>query len=1219
MLKATALRASLLTGLIILFAGAFVVPSVSLADLNRGLVAYWNFDEGSGTVLHDQAGSNDGTINGATWKPTGGISGGALSFDGDNDYVQFTNPVRNTPPYTVAIWVKTAGLNAIRYAISNGGQTDNSYGFYFDEELSKGTVWQWGVRNQSGYGNYARQSGATTDWTFLCGVWDGTLTANAVKLYVNGVLAGQSTAGACEVGSADDLRIGAPSNALDWMWLGLIDEVRIYDIALSAAEIDSLYDLYYVPNQPPTVEINNPPDYRLYIHEQNSILIVGTASDPDGTIEEVQVKIDNGSWTHATGIATWIYSWDITGVIDGKHIIYAKSKDNQGAWSDMDSVITWVNKIVFEPPFSRPEISWRSSVGCNVRDNGSFVDANGDIYLYPEVWSTLLNFLGLGGWVTGLPEGFGGSETVNPGDGFYVTRSGNYRVTFNLNSQGFYDYNKWSYGFPWGACQVGGSVETRGAIAANPVGGIVNNVGGNRYEYRSFGSDLHSLILEVILSGVPFWAIVELIVKGDTPSEEGHFPWYKDDDLDFVVSLEPGVSYYPAFASAPVQCGIVGYGAAGGRIKVQSQVHVNSITVEFLSRLSQRNSESKQRSLTLSVFEKPSFSHILTVDNEGDGDFTTIRDAVDNADLGDTIEVYSGTYIENLILDKPITLKGMPYELGTGSDTGSPVLDASGLALENVGSAGISIGVDSCTVNGFVISNSPFAGVSLDSASFNNFSNNRFQNNKFGILFSDASDYNMFSSNVFEHQVYAVTINNSNDNTFSDNDFNENGAGFFVMASSDNLLSINTFRWNGEGIILGNSTNNELTGNSFDTCFVQGIHISGGVDNIISGNSFSRCGISFSAAESGIGTHALVNNTVDGKPIYYYANMDGVSVPTDAGQVILQNCTNFTIQNLVITAVDYGIQLISSSGNSISQCNISECFNGIVLSESDSNTISGNILSGNSTFGIVIAKSRNNQLLGNTCINDGITLFGDSLSFWNTHTMSDNTVNDKAILYYADADSVAVPSNAGQVILANCTHFVIDSLNVSNVEYAIQLGYSSNNLVSGCDFSDNLVGLILESSDSNNITSCDFDSNSKYGVFIPSGTENTFWNNTFTGNTANAYEDSNGRGNLWNLGALGNRWGDFEENPGYPSVYYIPGPGDGVDYHPFGAFVRGDANGDGVINSADVSYLINYLFVSGPAPFPLVAGDANCDGNVNSADVAYLINYLFVSGPAPGC
>jgi M6 family metalloprotease-like protein len=65
------------------------------------------------------------------------------------------------------------------------------------------------------------------------------------------------------------------------------------------------------------------------------------------------------------------------------------------------------------------------------------------------------------------------------------------------------------------------------------------------------------------------------------------------------------------------------------------------------------------------------------------------------------------------------------------------------------------------------------------------------------------------------------------------------------------------------------------------------------------------------------------------------------------------------------------------------------------------------------------------------------------------------------------------------------------------------------------------------------------------------------------------------------------------------------------------SFLPGDANADGVINSADIIYLINYLFVGGPAPDPLEAGDLNCDGIINSADVTYLINYLFVGGPPP--
>jgi hypothetical protein len=61
----------------------------------------------------------------------------------------------------------------------------------------------------------------------------------------------------------------------------------------------------------------------------------------------------------------------------------------------------------------------------------------------------------------------------------------------------------------------------------------------------------------------------------------------------------------------------------------------------------------------------------------------------------------------------------------------------------------------------------------------------------------------------------------------------------------------------------------------------------------------------------------------------------------------------------------------------------------------------------------------------------------------------------------------------------------------------------------------------------------------------------------------------------------------------------------------------GDCNGDTVVNIADVSYLINYLFIGGPAPDPLCLGDVNCDTLVNIADVCYLINYLFVEGPPP--
>ncbi len=65
--------------------------------------------------------------------------------------------------------------------------------------------------------------------------------------------------------------------------------------------------------------------------------------------------------------------------------------------------------------------------------------------------------------------------------------------------------------------------------------------------------------------------------------------------------------------------------------------------------------------------------------------------------------------------------------------------------------------------------------------------------------------------------------------------------------------------------------------------------------------------------------------------------------------------------------------------------------------------------------------------------------------------------------------------------------------------------------------------------------------------------------------------------------------------------------------------VRGDANGDQVIDITDIMYMINYLFRHGPAPVSFEAGDANCDDDHGILDVVYLINYLYKNGSAPHC
>ncbi|MEZ5359334.1 MAG: dockerin type I repeat-containing protein [Candidatus Zixiibacteriota bacterium] len=96
-------------------------------------------------------------------------------------------------------------------------------------------------------------------------------------------------------------------------------------------------------------------------------------------------------------------------------------------------------------------------------------------------------------------------------------------------------------------------------------------------------------------------------------------------------------------------------------------------------------------------------------------------------------------------------------------------------------------------------------------------------------------------------------------------------------------------------------------------------------------------------------------------------------------------------------------------------------------------------------------------------------------------------------------------------------------------------------------------------------------------------------------------------------------WWDTTETTYSVSLMYEDGSG--ATYE--GTFtaighISGDANGDRTINIGDPTFLINYIFRSGPMPpAPALRADANGDGTVNIGDITYLINYIFRGGQAP--
>ena len=236
------------------FSEATFSPSSTTAaseEQSQGPVAYWKFDDGTGTVAQDATqNNNDGTFGAGAAAPTWQtedmcVSGKCLKFDGSDDYVSVndSSSLRLTSAGTISLWVKFNTLSANNPLVSKKLVTWNSndgYQLYWDDASG-------GIIDFVGTGSsYERVAFAPTigKWYHIEAVIDSSLTgANMVKIYINGVLqtaTTEYTAGALVAGT-QNLRLGYESADYPTPLNGFLDEVKIYPYARSAAQIKADY------------------------------------------------------------------------------------------------------------------------------------------------------------------------------------------------------------------------------------------------------------------------------------------------------------------------------------------------------------------------------------------------------------------------------------------------------------------------------------------------------------------------------------------------------------------------------------------------------------------------------------------------------------------------------------------------------------------------------------------------------------------------------------------------------------------------------------------------------------------------------------------------------------------------------------------------------------------------------------------------------------------
>jgi hypothetical protein len=285
------------------------------ADLTEGLGGWWTFDEGTGAVAYDSSGNgNDGTLHGPVeWTPDGKING-ALAFTGPYNYVLVPdapslNPTREI---SIAAWINPSWTDNNRILQKSEGTGDNQY------RLLK----EWGDHTKfhlSGVGELFPHHVLPPlgEWTHLGATYDGS----SMKLYFDATVVAEMDASGDIATSNGTLCIGRKHETapVGDEFNGLMDDVRIYNRALSESEIQQLAGAIIpatVDIDPDTLNLSSKSMWvTCYIELDDGYDVM----DIDGAtvmLEDIPAYIGNEGWARAGANSSNIMDHDGDGILE---------------------------------------------------------------------------------------------------------------------------------------------------------------------------------------------------------------------------------------------------------------------------------------------------------------------------------------------------------------------------------------------------------------------------------------------------------------------------------------------------------------------------------------------------------------------------------------------------------------------------------------------------------------------------------------------------------------------------------------------------------------------------------------------------------------------------------------------------------------------------------------------------------------------------------------
>ena len=472
----------------------------------------------------------------------------------------------------------------------------------------------------------------------------------------------------------------------------------------------------------------------------------------------------------------------------------------------------------------------------------------------------------------------------------------------------------------------------------------------------------------------------------------------------------------------------------------------------------------------------------LYVGGRGPGNYTSIQDAIDNASDGDTVFVFNGTYVENLIVDKTVNL--------IGEDKNTTVIDGS-----KSGDV-VHVSADWVNISGFTIKNSRYytAGIKIYSnfsiITGNNISYNIIVNNAIGIMVYKSS--NTITENIIKSNEYGIMFGYSSNNSIFHNDFISN-----IVYQAFNDLSTDT--WD-NGYPSGGNYWNDYNGTDFYSGPYQNLTGSDGIGDT-----------PYVINENNTDNYPLMS------PLYVHPSVHNLDTGLDY----------FTIQEAVNAQETINGHTIKVDSGSYYECNLNISKSLTIIGEDRDTTIIDDswveITANHVNFtkftigpawGIRLRGSNDTTVVGNA-----FTSSRNGISLWDSNgcTIIDNQIT------YNGHDAIGI----GIILLRSCNNTITCNNISSNAVCGVHLYKSSNNTMSCNYIFNDTNGIQIWKSSNNTVFENTISNNINIGIDVNVGSsDNSIYHNNFINNTWNAYDQYS---NTWDNGypSGGNYWDDY--------------------------------------------------------------------------------------------